>query len=1429
MKDFFYGGIHKKRKGSDWLDEYEEELAIQQAKNLPKISAEKRRARLAELIAMDTSLTQEFITLDTDKDNFTGIPDKYIRYFAKTIDNAPITLYLDPSLSQKNEKTLTRGQRLLNVRKKGNYYSIDALVDGKIVSGFLKEENVLDTTNQTITLSASFNHEQNIKEGDPDGIAAIAYLEQTLKIETEEAKEYYESIKKSRNNNFWSNFSEAKSNNGNISFRVELELSTYLERLEEFHGSYAVDALMQNLSFTSKDKNTISTESNAKALDRIIGGVKDMTIDIQLFFNSIYPKFLHVVGLWYQFLDENPPYNTQYYSSKPWIYKPKTKDKDEVQNFQSKWGCIEGDKKLKYQELNSFLERNVGNLGNLSDSINSKNIAENLVEEELKYIAKSNSQIDKDKIITLLLDSYHATQIDALEPLIFSNLNNTTTSASVNYQKMAIAQRDDAYVMAKEVLGENTYLQWIEASKSALYLSINQGNPDTHLANLKEFYRIFRLSAIGSDDPGFAKYAVEDKHKTYFVQNPLFSNDEFKKRLEELGYNLQGYYTQQTDSKYVGRNELEALKGLTPKNKVDSKNYHNIAQSFFELEHDFIRLIMQEARKSNNLSKQKKESAERLGYFTAAASRIDRLLDRPGITRIPVIFIPETNIHQTRLDQPQGAEEQVKNSFTFEWYAYQEDNLWVLNTPNDKIFKASSIEEAIGKFVESEQESYPKGLLYYQITKGDTKYINSIKIAPTGKWSFSTWLRMIGTGTMLVGAIFTPGGQVSVPIIIGSLLNIAGATLEIADDIDKAHLTPASLMINLLDIASSIVGMSTVLKVSRLVNVANKADIALDLALMLKLDTAINTATIVVYTVEVQRMLQEIDKSNLDPDQKKELFIKMLLFYVGSSALTVYSLKTNTNDIKNLGGLKQLPNQSETVKPEKPFDVNIIHINAPEKNHIARIDENLNMEINMPRLISHAKNNNIPVDVLMNDIKLEEFGHIWIEILDRVDDKIIKSLYKDIEANPNFNKIKEEYSLIAQKAAQRAQKELGDDVVDVNSYIQTYFAKEFLAKAIKGEISVPRNFLEKIWDEIRKFLELIGIQIGKNKNLNELSLNDLVQSARKDLKDPVAYNDQQELVAFLKGDKDKLIFNDKSPLYRQNIEGKPLVLHDWYATDFFSDNEYYHKLMKLIKNFKYSEADKKLSKSDKQLLDKIEEDLNLYKESIEDVSFAKLKKEDIYDKVQKFKELIDKEGKKLQKLGERATQSGIKEAEALKMFHTSKYVKNIDEIDITHPDFNYKGSEFGRFVRTKLYTPKGWDTQVRNWETNLLKTDYGKGGIQDPTDAKRFISTDPDEVNHLQKSGGIVKNINGQTVYSIPKLVKGRKNYEIDHKIPVAEHWELGANGSIGNDTDQLTRETWYQDINNLRIISQSLNASLGSGGITYSNKVGSNFKGPGE
>jgi hypothetical protein len=63
-----------------------------------------------------------------------------------------------------------------------------------------------------------------------------------------------------------------------------------------------------------------------------------------------------------------------------------------------------------------------------------------------------------------------------------------------------------------------------------------------------------------------------------------------------------------------------------------------------------------------------------------------------------------------------------------------------------------------------------------------------------------------------------------------------------------------------------------------------------------------------------------------------------------------------------------------------------------------------------------------------------------------------------------------------------------------------------------------------------------------------------------------------------------------------------------------------------------------------------------------------------------------------------------------------------------------------------------------------------------------------------------------------------------DHTPSIASHWT-----TQGSQNSQAVRVAWNGSLTTFRIMSLALNLSLGSGGASYGQDVGINFRGPGE
>jgi hypothetical protein len=107
-------------------------------------------------------------------------------------------------------------------------------------------------------------------------------------------------------------------------------------------------------------------------------------------------------------------------------------------------------------------------------------------------------------------------------------------------------------------------------------------------------------------------------------------------------------------------------------------------------------------------------------------------------------------------------------------------------------------------------------------------------------------------------------------------------------------------------------------------------------------------------------------------------------------------------------------------------------------------------------------------------------------------------------------------------------------------------------------------------------------------------------------------------------------------------------------------------------------------------------------------------------------------------------------------------------------------------------------------------------GLLSPAHPKHFLSEAPATLEVAK--GYKVDPASGKAV--IPQA-----DASPDHDPPVAAHWS----SAKGNEVDQSTRVKWNSNPATYKLMSLSLNLSLGSRGATFTEKVGVNFRGPGE
>lgn len=105
--------------------------------------------------------------------------------------------------------------------------------------------------------------------------------------------------------------------------------------------------------------------------------------------------------------------------------------------------------------------------------------------------------------------------------------------------------------------------------------------------------------------------------------------------------------------------------------------------------------------------------------------------------------------------------------------------------------------------------------------------------------------------------------------------------------------------------------------------------------------------------------------------------------------------------------------------------------------------------------------------------------------------------------------------------------------------------------------------------------------------------------------------------------------------------------------------------------------------------------------------------------------------------------------------------------------------------------------------------------LKHPNDSTKFLS----EGSAADESAeGYTQKLNGKAIVPLAHASP-------DHDPPIAVHWT----NKQGNDTTQSSRENWNSSLTTYKLMSKKLNNRLGSRGVNYTEKVGVNFRGPGE
>jgi len=153
--------------------------------------------------------------------------------------------------------------------------------------------------------------------------------------------------------------------------------------------------------------------------------------------------------------------------------------------------------------------------------------------------------------------------------------------------------------------------------------------------------------------------------------------------------------------------------------------------------------------------------------------------------------------------------------------------------------------------------------------------------------------------------------------------------------------------------------------------------------------------------------------------------------------------------------------------------------------------------------------------------------------------------------------------------------------------------------------------------------------------------------------------------------------------------------------------------------------------------------------------------------------------------------------------HPSKLV-----VPVGGSKFKLKPERDGDYIRTQFYKDSD------NSRKKIVKSKVG--ALLNPANPKEFLSQgDPAK----EASWGYTKKDPASGKALVPVAVASP-----DHFPPIAQHW----NGP-GSKNSQAFREAWNANPGTFRIMSRSLNFSIGSGNVKYLQDVEISFRGPGE
>ncbi|WP_299463720.1 LPD23 domain-containing protein [uncultured Microscilla sp.] len=193
------------------------------------------------------------------------------------------------------------------------------------------------------------------------------------------------------------------------------------------------------------------------------------------------------------------------------------------------------------------------------------------------------------------------------------------------------------------------------------------------------------------------------------------------------------------------------------------------------------------------------------------------------------------------------------------------------------------------------------------------------------------------------------------------------------------------------------------------------------------------------------------------------------------------------------------------------------------------------------------------------DTLIHEFGHIWLEIAERVDPKLMDAAVKAAQSSKYFQEVlkNEGYAdLDARGMAKEALAQaIGLGAKDVGDMaLHPDFAA--LVQDIKHAKSF-QEFTQKLWQAVRQFLtEKLGVQLSKDQDLSQMTLQQLVNTINAELTSgkEISNITSQDLVKFLTGEVNEIDIQN-SILEGKKAQGS-IKLRNWYSTlreDVFKD------------------------------------------------------------------------------------------------------------------------------------------------------------------------------------------------------------------------------------------------------------------------------------